>query len=300
MKAKKADTMAFQVIIVLVILIVFALIYFFWLRDYRTSGENLSDYQICKSSNFEDSKLKLKAGNVAIQERSGNKCKTEYLTVPKDQELNFIARKLAQCWDMYLEGKGELFDTKDNNYCAICSVLTFEEDTELRGLTSYLMEEKVPWEWGKTYYEYLTRIIVTNEQVNTVKNEELAGRLGSIDTGTPQAVLFVEGKDINPESLTGQSSIVTGSIGGAVGAGLAGVIYIAGVGLCFTGIACPAGLFLVMAGGAIAGGTTGYLIGSDYDPDTDSRVLLWRYTNNELSQLQCTQLEGRERLDIRT
>src|SRR3989338_8304293 len=233
MKAKKADTMAFQVIIVLVILIVFALIYFFWLRDYRTSGENLSDYQICKSSNFEDSKLKLKAGNVAIQERSGNKCKTEYLTVPKDQELNFIARKLAGCWDMYLEGKGELFDTKDNNYCAMCSVLTFEDNKELKGLTSYLMDKKVPWELGKTYYEYLNRIVVKRENLEEVKNAELLGSIASINVNANDrlAVMFVEGKNINPGSLTGASSIEQATVGTAIGT-VGGGLVLVGVGLC--------------------------------------------------------------------
>ena len=172
MKAKKADTMAFQVIVVLVIVIAFALIYFFWLRDYRTSGENLSDYQICKSSNFENAKLKLKIDSFAIQERSGNKCETEYLKVPEDQELSFIARKLAGCWDMYLEGKERLFDTEDNNYCAMCSVLTFEDTAELKGLTSYLMDTVAPGTGGKKYYEYLNRVIVKKENMEEVEIEK--------------------------------------------------------------------------------------------------------------------------------
>jgi len=111
MKTKKADSMELQVIIVLIVVIAFALIYFSWLKDFRTTGEKLGDNIICKNSNYENAKLKLKIDNQVIQERRGNKCKTEYLNVPKDQELKFIADKMAGCWDQkgYLLQKTILF-----------------------------------------------------------------------------------------------------------------------------------------------------------------------------------------------
>lgn len=298
--------MAFQVIVVLVIAIAFALIYFFWLRDYREFGENLSDYQICKSSNFENAKLKLNIDNFAIQERSGNKCKTEYLKVPKDQELNFIARKLAGCWDQYLEGRETLFATKDNNYCAMCSVLTFDDKKELKTLTSYLMDNTAPGTGGKKYYKYLNRITVKEEIVKEVENEELLGKIASISTDVPLAVIFVEGKDINPGSLTGASSIESGTLFGVIGAVVIGVA--AGAAVIGGAISCPftfgGGCFLAVAtiggiGGAVGGGTIGYLSGSDLNPDVDERVLLWRYTNDDLKKLKCTILEGQDSLEIR-
>ena len=97
------------------------------MKDYRTTGEYLTDYSICKNSNYENWKAKLKVGNTPLSERSGNRCKTEYLTVPKDIELKTMADKMAGCWDQYLEGRAELFDTSDNIYCAVCSVMEFEE-----------------------------------------------------------------------------------------------------------------------------------------------------------------------------
>src|SRR3989338_3113306 len=289
MRAKKADTMAFQVIIILVIVIAFALIYFLWLRDYRTSGENLSDYQICKSSNFENAKLKLKIDNFAIQERSGNKCKTEYLEVPKEQELSFVARKLAGCCDQYLEGKETLFDTEDNNYCAMCSVLTFEDTGELKGLTSYLMDNEVPGTGGKKYYEYLNRVVVRKENLEEVENAELLGNIASINTDVPLAVMFVEGKDVNPGSLTGASSIEQASVGTAVGS-VAGGLVLVGAGLCATLIGCTVGAVFIGVGAGVAG----FLTGSGYNPDVDERVLLWRYTNEDLAKanFNCTILEG--------
>ena len=176
MKLRKGF-MGATVILVFIVAIVFGLIYFSWLKDFRTTGEAITDHQICKNSNFENAKLKLKFDNFVIDERTGNKCKTEYLTVPKgqdeDQELNFIARNLAGCWDQYLEGKETLFDTQDETFCAICSVITFEEQKELTGLPSYLMEKKVPWDTEKTYHEYLNRVSVKSEVVTLVKNVEL-------------------------------------------------------------------------------------------------------------------------------
>ena len=288
--------MAFQVIVVLVIAIAFALIYFFWLGDYRESGENLSDYQICKSSNFENAKLNLKIDNWAIQERSGNKCKTEYLKVPKEQELNLIARKLAECWDQYLEGRETLFDTEDNNYCAMCSVLTFEDKKELKGLTSYLMDNAAPGTGGKKYYEYLNRIIVKKENMEEVENAELLGNITSISTDVPLAVMFVEGKDVNPGSLTGASSIEQASIGTAVGA-VAGGLVLVGAGACATLIGCTVGAVFIGVGAGVAG----FLTGSGYNPDVDERVLLWRYTNEDLAKanFNCTILEGQDSLEVR-
>lgn len=294
MKTKKADSMGLQVIIVLVVVIAFALIYFVWLKDFRISGENLSDYTICKNSNFVNAKLKLKIDNQVLQERRGNKCKTEYLDVPKGGEVNFIARKLAGCWDQYLEGKERLFATEDNTYCAICSVLTFDDNIEIKDLTSHLMENDAPFEKDLSYYTYLNRIIITKEQLQEVKNAELEGKLETITTENPLAVIFVEGKDVNPGSLTGMSSAEQAVKGGAIGA-VGGGMIILGLGLCTGIVSCTVGAVFIGAGAAI----TGFLTASSFDPDIDSRVLLWEYTNEDLDQLKCTILEGQDQLEIR-
>lgn len=276
----------------------FAIIYFFWLKDFRTSTDNLSDYVICKNSNLANAKLKLKIDNYVIQESGGNLCKTEYLSVPEDQELHFIAKKLAGCWDQYLEGKEALFDTEDNTYCAMCSVLEFKDDTEIKGLTSYLMENKVPFNREFTYFEYLNRVIVTKEQIEEIKNAELVAELEKISTETQLAVIFIEGKDINPGSLTGHSSIETGVGGTVIGAVVGGVAGIAVTG-CILSLFCAAVVTVVAVVGAVAGGTLGYFAGSDLNPDLDSRILLWRYTADDLRLLHCNVLEGQDQLEVK-
>ena len=139
MKNKKIASVGIRFIVVLIITIAGALVYFVWLKEVKIFGENMTDYAICKNSNIANAEMKLKIDNQVIAERRGNKCKTEYIDVPKDKELKFIAKQMAGCWDMYLEGKTELFDTDDGNYCAICSRLTFKDKKQLTGLTKYFI-----------------------------------------------------------------------------------------------------------------------------------------------------------------
>ena len=284
MKNKKATSMGLRFVIVLAITIAGALVYFLWLNEVKTFGEDFTDYAICKNSNIANAKMKLKIDNQVIEERRGNKCKTEYVDVPKDKELEFVAKKMAGCWDMYIEGKEELFDTEDNNYCAICSVLTFKDKKQVSGLTKYLMEKKAPNQGGKTYFQYMTRVIVTKEILTEEENEHLK-TLGEVDTANPLAVMFVMGKDVNPGSKTGESKIVSGIIGSVIGP-------VTGLLLCGTGAGCVLGAFAL-------GGATGYIMGSDYNPDRDTRILLWPYTNEDMNSLDCTILEGKDTLEIR-
>lgn len=306
-KNKKADSTGMKFVIALIITVAFALIYLLWLKDFRIFGENLEDYTICKNSNIENAKLRLKINNQVIQERKGNKCKTEYITVPKDKELEFVAKKMSLCWDIYLEGKEELFETEDNNYCAFCSVLTFKDKKQLNGLTNYLIEHQAPTQ-GKSYYQYLTRTVVTDEIFQEIENSQL-NDLHTIDTSKPLAVMFVMGKNVYPDGIIKASSVTTGGIGaiagGAIGStAIAGVLIKSGIGLCIgiPVVGCTIGAILVGVGGvtgALALGVPGYFIGSHNNPDLDTKILLWPYTKEDLSQLKCTMLEGKDRLDIK-
>ncbi len=294
MKDKKSD-LGFKFLVVLIITIAGAIIYIMWLKDFRIFGENLEDYTICKNSNVENAKLKLKITNQVLTERQGNKCKTDYINVPKGKELEVTAKKMANCWDMYLEGKEELFDTVTNNYCAICSVLTFDQKTQVNGLTNYLIEQRALGK-SKSYHEYLTNTFVTNDIHQEIKNSNLDS-LYKIDTTKPLAVIFTSAKTVNPGSLTGYSSIASGTVGSAIGI-IGGFVVLGGTAICSVttfGI-CPAGILII---GSITGGKIGYMMGSSFNPNLDTKILLWTYTREDLSQLKCTMLEGKDRLDIK-
>jgi hypothetical protein len=58
---------------------------------------------------------------------------------------------------MYLQGKKEIFDTEDNNYCVVCSRLEFEKKTEISGFTEYLNSRNAPLK-DETYLEYLSGV----------------------------------------------------------------------------------------------------------------------------------------------
>ena len=215
---KKATSMGFRFLVVLVVTMVFVLIYLMWLKDYRIFGSNLADYTICKNSNIENAKLKLKIplSNELLDERKGNKCRTEYITIAKDKELQTISKKMAQCWDMYLEGKERLFETEDNNYCAICSVLEFEDKKKLTGLTDYLTKQPAPNQGGKTYFQYLTKVKFEKDVQTKLENFQLK-ELDRVDTSKPLAVIFTMEKNAYPGSWTGYSSLRTGTVSGVAG-----------------------------------------------------------------------------------
>ena len=307
MKNKKGGSLGFQFIVVLLITLISVILYLVWLKDFRIFGENLEDYTICKNSNIENAKLKLQIGNQVLQERQGNKCKTEYINVPKGRELEITAKKMAACWDMYLEGKEQLFDTTDNNYCAFCSVLSFEDKKQINGLTDYLIKNKITNQ-NKNYFQYLTNTVVTNDVYKEIENAQL-NQLHTIDTSKPLSVIFTTSKNVYPDSLVKASSVTTGGIGaivgGAVGSTLvAGLLVKSGIGICvgIPVVGCTIGVVLVAVGGiqgAGALGLTGYFIGSHYGPNTDTKILLWPYTREDLSRLKCTVLEGKDRLDIK-
>ncbi len=305
MKRAENENLGMQTIIVLTITLVSVLLFLLFIKNFRESATGTSDYTICKESNLGNAKLKIKIGNMPFSERSGNNCKTEYVKAPKGQELTFIAQKMANCWDMYLEGKEELFETKDGNYCAVCSVIDFEDKQKpVTGLPYYLLSTKLPSK-DTTYYEYLSATTVKNDIRTTLQNTEL-NQKHLIDTTIPVAVMFTTAKDVYPGSLTGESSVYTGVIGSSAGVitgTLAGTLLVAGIGLCGTIVGCVKGIFLIGLStgviGGLGGGSLGMAIGSNNNPDLDTKLLLIPYTKEDLSKLQCTRLEGRDYLEIK-
>jgi len=297
MARKKSSSYGFEFLVVLAITIAAAVLYFIWLGDVKDFAESAEDHTICKNSNIENAKLKLKipATNQVITERSGNKCRTEYLTVPKGKETDVTAKKMAQCWDMYLEGKEELFDTEDNNYCAVCSVLTYKDTKQIDGLTQYLLTQKGPLTRGKTYYHYMTNVVVTNDILQELENHELK-KYDTINVQNPQAVIFTMGKNAYPGSTIEEGKIFSTGGGVAIGGALGAIAFVLGTAFCTTGVGCV--LTLMVLGGT-AGGTIGYSLGSSYSADTESRIVLWSYTNQDMAKLKCTVLEGRDQLTIR-
>ena len=114
MRQRKANATAIQFWIVLVITLISAILFFAYIPHFKEASSNTAQHALCKNSNLANAKLKFKINNQVIEQRIGNKCVTEYVTAPKGKEVQMIADRMAKCWDVYLEGKEELFETSDN------------------------------------------------------------------------------------------------------------------------------------------------------------------------------------------
>lgn len=264
----------------------------------KEASEDLTDYRICKDGNRGIIQARLKLlGDWVIAEKGIKHCRTEPVNVKKGQEYETIAKKMSLCWDEYLEGKEALFKTKDNDYCAFCSVLEFEDkNKKLNQLSKYLSNNKASATGEKTYMEYMTGIESKENKITHLENLELDNL--NIDTSKKLAVMFIIYKDAYPGSIINQPQTLTAfggtAAGTVIGTVAVGLSYIGGLGLCSTIIGCSAGAFLI----AGAGGASGYLIGSDRSEDWRAKILVTEYDKQNLEQLKCTQLEGLDHLKI--
>lgn len=284
------------------------------------------DKEACKQSIRLNSHAKLKTRTGTdlskyIVDPYGNaielQCATEYLEV-KGKEPEVLKKKIADsmvdCWQMYGEGELEVFDTEDNNYCAICSRLEFKEATQLPGFTNYLMTNMAPMQ-ETTYLEYFQGSgrrcgadSLSEEEVAALVEGSGISQLDTLDTSSPLAVMFVMNKDAYPNNVfeTGKLELAAIVGGPASYIGL-GVGLVAGIALCVSGIGCAAGGPLIItvltavplvagttaAGGILfgsAGAATGYALGSACTADYDAYVMLWNYS--DLKSLDCTYLES--------
>jgi hypothetical protein len=236
-----------------------------------------------------------------IAEQGIKHCRTERVKISKGKEYETIAKKMALCWSQYLEGKEELFETKDANYCAFCSVLEFEDKNQkLNSLLKYL-NENVEKSSGKKFIDYLSEIEVTGDKKSKLDNLELQNNV-FIDTSKKQALMFVMYKDAYPSGI-GQPmglTVSTGAVAGALTGVSLGIYYLGAAALCvnplaFVGCFVSAGLIALGAG---TGATTGYLIGSDTSSNWRAKILMTEYDKQKLEQLKCTQLEGVDYLKI--
>ena len=279
----------------------------------RDIGENSVDKEACKQSIRLNAHTKLTsvvgfdAGKYLV-DRYGNvvniQCATEYLVVKGDKPeilQKKIADSMVDCWQMYGEGDLEVFDTKDNNYCAVCSRLEFKEETQLPGFTKFLMTNQAPRQ-ETTYLEYFQGAgrrcgadSLSEEEIATLVDQSGLNELDTLDTSSPLAVMFVMDKTTHPDSLFGTGKIKLGKLETTT-FGIFGGTAIAGAGLvlCATIAGCTVGGPLIiigtLIGASVAGGVGGYMVGAACTADYGAYVALWDYS--DLKSLNCTYLES--------
>ena len=293
---KKSAAQAFWIVLIGALTIIGLLFIVTLFGKTKALAEDLSDYHICRDGNIGVVQTRINLKGWVVAEQGVKHCKTEQVNVPSGKEYEAIAKKMALCWDMYLNGKEELFPTSNGNYCAFCSVLDFEDkNKKLNSLSKYLSENKVKSS-DTSYMQYLSGIEAKSGDKEKLDNIELQNN-AYIDTSKKQAIIFTMYKEINPGGIGSKGlNFLAGGVAGT-GVGL-GISYFAGAALCSTFIGCFAGVSLVAFAGSGAGSGLGYLIGSDISADWRARILVSEYDRQKLEQLKCTQLEGMDYLKI--
>ena len=297
----KGAAQAFWIVIIGALTVLGLILLFPLFGKTRALAEDLTDYHKCRDGNIGVVKTRFEVFDWVIAEQGVKHCRTERVKISAGKEYETIANKMALCWSQYLEGKEALFKTEDNNYCAFCSVLEFEDkNKKSNGLLKYL-NDNIEKSSGKKYIDYLSEIEVTGDKKTQLENLELQNNV-FIDTSKRQTIIFVMFKDVSPSGI-GQPRGLTVSAGATAGAltgiGL-GLYYLGAAALCVNPLApvsCIASAGLI-AFGIGTGATTGYLIGSDRGADWRAKILVTEYDKQKLEQLKCTQLEGVDYLKI--
>ncbi|MCX6709846.1 MAG: hypothetical protein NTV63_02720 [Candidatus Woesearchaeota archaeon] len=249
---------------------------FFMYNASRDAEEN-AQKQICKQSVLMYSKLMI--GGKPLSESI--KCPTKYISLPSSKSNSEIEKTIAnemyECWDNFGQGKLELFDTRNEKFCVICSSIKFSgAQKEIYGLGSFLATEKTPL-GNETYLEFLGTGI---EDYEILKNQ--AQSLDSefkIDTSKQYGIMFVYAKKSRMSTIA--------KIG--IGAGIAATAGI-GLGLIASGAGLPVGIVIIAKAAAIAS-VTGSIIGSQAGAD-DS---LWHpavmfVETEKISEIGCTDI----------
>lgn len=222
------------------------------------------------------------------------KCYTEYENYKTDDEQEIkkiIADKMVECWDQYGKGELEIFDTKDANYCVVCSRLTFENEAEISGFTSFLNNNIAPMK-KMSYLEYLSGVSVRDYDTSGYEGSEL-NEFDNIPINESLAVMFTMGKNANPDAWKGieQTNVVTAAEGAALGTILGAVIWF-GLVSCpeSAGIGCAVAGVATIIASATGVGVVGYSAGASRTADWDARVIVWPY--DKLNELNCNYIEG--------
>ncbi len=291
-----AEELSKKVLMGFIIISIVAVVMFLFIDKVRQEFGSLSEKELCKKSVELQAKQKsfITVKGSHLTDTYGNpvdlKCSTNYESIgSKDEGVikRTIANSMFDCWDQYGRGEIEIFDTRDQNYCVVCSSLEFTNKKEINDFTQFLVDNKPNAASEQTYFEYLTGIKAEdNKVIEKYENSELKEK-DVVDLTNPLAVMFVMDKNAYPDAKLGveEGKAVT-TVVGAGGGVLAG--FFTGIALCGTGIGCIAGAGIIVTA---VGALTGYTIGSDSSAEWDARVLLWDY--NKIDELDCTYLEGK-------
>lgn len=269
----------FDFVVSLAILLVIAVVVLLFFNQVKEKASAQSTVELCRES-VELSALTKVGG---IQTYDALQCPTEYTALTEDDEKEIkqqLAQEMLNCFYKFGQGKLELFQLKPGteiNYCAVCSVIEFKGDAAgvpIKDFTQFLVTEKVPRLYGtETYYEFLY-----GESAPVGFGTEAAKLNDDLSSEVPYAVLFFYAKKSHINKLLGTG---IGTAGGLVVGSVVAIAVTGGLGIIPVAVGVVA---------AVAGGTTGYLTGSDDSASWHYATVLYPYTSDMLKQMDCEEL----------
>ncbi|MBD3163801.1 hypothetical protein GF323_01250 [Candidatus Woesearchaeota archaeon] len=255
----------------------------FFYRAIQRKAGGITQKQICESSVSNHAAMHI--GDISVD--SPLKCSTQYVTVEsgeKQEVMHELAMRMYDCWDMFGQGKLNLFPQKESttiNYCVICHHIQFKEKLQISAeeFIEYLKTHEIPT-GKKTFQQYLSNTIKTRQTKDVIleKGETDLSKI-DIDTSIPYATMFT----YNKEGYWHKISTTLIGIGAGIPIGIIGIIL----------VPVSSGASLIAAS-AIIGGTSGaiigYNVGSPIASGWNASVQLLPYELSQLNTLQCDYL----------
>jgi hypothetical protein len=274
---KKMASLTIKKVGYLMIAAVVLFVSVYYITDYYFTADRLADHQTCKTSVLAHANMKMLYADFS----EAIKCPTRDIdikTKDKDEIMFSLAEEMAQCWNVYGQGKLELFDLEpnfDTTYCGICSHVRFDtdKDIELVEFMEYLADKEYRGE--TSYLEFLSAETTSNMPDFDQYGEEITP---VIDTTEDYGVFLIYTKE---EYQSRFWSTIWG-----IGAGVAGgVVAVVGIILSPISLGITGGAGIV-AGGALIGASAGYLLG-DNTKDWFSYVALYPFDEPYIEELHC-------------
>ena len=279
--------------LIILVLVIFTMVYF--VTNLFDVFEEKSQKNICKQAIRAEAMTQFRGKDFSIFDKGGGNevpCPTFYEEITTDDEeliKRQFARHMYDAWDMFHEGRLELFNARgQETFCVLTHHIQFDGSAssvgEIDGFLDYLAENKIPRQRldNVSYIEYLG---CYNTNIDEVNLDRLSGHESIINTEQDYGIMFVYSKKGYVHKVW--SALDGAKIGGVVGAvGAALLIFPEPT------ITKAVGGALLVLGGSAGGGAVGYELGSDVSSDWSACLVLFPYTEEMLSELECDYMPG--------
>ncbi|MEM4259654.1 MAG: hypothetical protein QXG00_00300 [Candidatus Woesearchaeota archaeon] len=286
--------MMFIVIIILAVLML--IIGGFFIKKIYDKQKVIEEEQRCKDAVTKEALLIGMSNNyLAIANDFVVKinCPTNIVKINDNSQLNIkskIANEMRRCWNIWLEGKPEMFKEKDGTFCHVCSFITFKEKNKtIEGFTEYLANVNMPNK-KITFSDYFAGYSTPQSQRYLADHPITveAKKLDTLNTNNDYGVIFVYAKGSESLSRFYTNTLDKSRLGfflAGTGAGVVG-------GFLLLAVASGVGLPVAVIGGAAVVVISGIKLAYDAifettDAEWASGLFIVEYNTQNIKDLGC-------------